>query len=165
MQCRYGFDELDRLDSVNGGTAPAFVPGGMPLAQVGNGDETQYLHGDQLGSVRLITDADGETIGTATYSAFGERTTSGASSTLGFAGEYEDTESGLVYLRARYYDPASGQVDIEPSGRGTHLPGGVAHSARRIGRNRRHAVGVWWCRRSRLNRRMFEHRTTFTNFP
>lgn len=26
-----------------------------------------------------------------------------------FAGEYRDTESGLVYLRARYYDPTTGQ--------------------------------------------------------
>jgi RHS repeat-associated protein len=28
---------------------------------------------------------------------------------LGFAGEYTDSESGLIYLRARYYDPTTGQ--------------------------------------------------------
>lgn len=27
--------------------------------------------------------------------------------TVGFAGEYTDQESGLIYLRARYYDPAT----------------------------------------------------------
>ena len=28
---------------------------------------------------------------------------------VGYAGQYTDAESGLIYLRARYYDPATGQ--------------------------------------------------------
>jgi RHS repeat-associated protein len=32
-----------------------------------------------------------------------------AGTPFGYAGEYADAESGLVYLRARSYDPATGQ--------------------------------------------------------
>ena len=33
-----------------------------------------------------------------------------ATTTLGYAGQYTDAESGLIYLRARYYDPATAQA-------------------------------------------------------
>ena len=49
-------------------------------------------------------------VGTATYDPYGRLTAStGIRSPLGFAGEYTDAETGFVYLRARYYDPATGQ--------------------------------------------------------
>ena len=32
-----------------------------------------------------------------------------AGTSFGYAGEYADSDTGLVYLRARYYDPATGQ--------------------------------------------------------
>ncbi len=35
--------------------------------------------------------------------------TTGTLSPLGFTGEYTDAETGFVYLRARHYDPATGQ--------------------------------------------------------
>jgi RHS repeat-associated protein len=34
---------------------------------------------------------------------------SGTAPRFGYLGEYTDAESGLVYLRARYYDPSTGQ--------------------------------------------------------
>ncbi|MEW6155761.1 MAG: RHS repeat-associated core domain-containing protein, partial [Actinomycetota bacterium] len=42
---------------------------------------------------------------------YGELATSTGTATtpLRFAGEYTDAETGFVYLRARYYDPATGQ--------------------------------------------------------
>jgi RHS repeat-associated protein len=50
-------------------------------------------------------------VGTFTYDAYGKPTAStGVVSTpFGFAGQYTDAETGFVYLRARYYDPATGQ--------------------------------------------------------
>jgi RHS repeat-associated protein len=69
-----------------------------------------YAHTDQLGSVRLTTDSSGATTGTAQYDAFGLKVSqSGAQPKLGFAGEQMDTESLLVYLRARYMDPTTGR--------------------------------------------------------
>lgn len=49
--------------------------------------------------------------GTFTYGAYGGLTGSTGSQTtpLGFAGEYTEAQSGLQYLRARFYDPVTGQ--------------------------------------------------------
>ncbi|WP_320109509.1 RHS repeat-associated core domain-containing protein [Amycolatopsis mediterranei] len=90
-----------------------YGPGGTPIEQIGATSGTPtYLHADQLGSVRVLTAADGTVANTATYTAYGVRTfgTAGGTTTpFGFAGQYTDAESGLLYLRARYYDPATGQ--------------------------------------------------------
>jgi RHS repeat-associated protein len=86
-----------------------YGPGGLPVEQVGS-SATLWLHHDQLGSTRLVTSAAGVVVGTAIYDAYGSVTAAtGTALPLGFAGEYRDSESGLIYLRARYYDPRTGQ--------------------------------------------------------
>jgi RHS repeat-associated protein len=93
----------------DGATAYVYGPGGLPLEQI-NGSTTYYFHHDQLGSTRLLTDATGATPASYTYDPYGNliATTGSITSPLQFAGEYTDSESGLLYLRARYYDPATG---------------------------------------------------------
>lgn len=58
-----------------------------------------------------MTDAEGEPTATFSYGPFGglEAATGTASTPLGFAGQYTDPETGLQYLRARWYDPVTGQ--------------------------------------------------------
>jgi len=70
-----------------------------------------YLHQDQLGSTRLITDEAASVLGGSTFDAYGKvAAVSGTATTpLGFAGQYTDSESGFQYLRARYYDPGTAQ--------------------------------------------------------
>ena len=70
-----------------------------------------FYHQDQLGSTRAITDPTGAVVATYSYDAYGNTTTPPAaiSNPLKYAGQYQDAESGLYYLRARYYDPATGQ--------------------------------------------------------
>ena len=70
-----------------------------------------FLHSDQIGSTRMVTDLSGVVRGTATYDPYGNQTGSTGSSTspFAFAGQFKDSESSLYYLRGRYYDPASGQ--------------------------------------------------------
>ncbi|MCA1684017.1 MAG: RHS repeat-associated core domain-containing protein, partial [Actinobacteria bacterium] len=84
---------------------------GMPLEQLGTDGVGSYLHHDQLGSVRMITQNGANVMGTFTYDAYGKKTaTTGTATTpFGFAGEYTDAETGFQYLRARYYDPGTGQ--------------------------------------------------------
>lgn len=85
---------------------------GLPLEEVRPDNSTvRYYHHDQLGSTRLVTDGSGATTATFTYDAYGTSTsTSGSVSTpLGYAGQYTDSETGFQYLRARYYDPTTGQ--------------------------------------------------------
>ena len=62
----------------------------------------------------LIDPATGEVVGYATYTLFGKRHWAGMVSTpLLFTGQYEDTESGWVYNRFRYYDPHAGVYNAQ----------------------------------------------------
>jgi RHS repeat-associated protein len=87
-----------------------YGPDGLPVEQI-EGETATYLHHDQLGSTRLLTNASGEAVGKFTYGPYGklEASTGSATTPLGFAGQYTDSETGLQYLRARFYDPATGQ--------------------------------------------------------
>ena len=62
----------------------------------------------------LIDPMTGEVVGYATYTLFGKRHWAGMVSTpLLFTGQYEDTESGWVYNRFRYYDPHAGVYNAQ----------------------------------------------------
>ena len=62
----------------------------------------------------LINPTTGEVVGYATYTLFGKRHWVGTVSTpLLFTGQYEDTESGWVYNRFRYYDPHAGVYNAQ----------------------------------------------------
>jgi RHS repeat-associated protein len=65
-----------------------------------------------------------ESVGSATYDPYGLLvTSSGTLSPLGFSGQYTDTESGLIYLRARYYDPVTAQfMTVDPALAATGQP-------------------------------------------
>ena len=92
-------------------------PGGLPLEQVTGSSVTYYTH-DQLGSTRLLTNASGASVGTYTYTPYGTVTshTGAVSTNLQFAGQFTDNETGLQYLQARYYDPATAQfVSVDPA--------------------------------------------------
>ncbi len=82
-----------------------------PIAHVTSGGAVRYYHQDALGSTRVLSDDRGATVGAFSYAPYGLLAASSGTETtrLGFAGEYTDAESGLQYLRARYYDPATGQ--------------------------------------------------------
>jgi RHS repeat-associated protein len=88
-----------------------YGPEGLAIEQISAEEVPSYLHRDQLGSTRAITEAGGEVTGTFSYGPFGSPSagTGSATTPLGFAGEYTDAETGLQYLRARFYDPATGQ--------------------------------------------------------
>ncbi len=86
-------------------------PGGLPVEEIRPDNVTvRYYQHDQIGSTRLITDPTGANIGTANYDPYGKvSSTTGVTTPLGFSGQYTDTETGYQYLRARYYDPNTGQ--------------------------------------------------------
>jgi RHS repeat-associated protein len=91
-------------------TSYLYGPGGRPYATISPGGTVNYLHHDQLGSTRLITTPTGTITGSATYTEFGQLASStGTLSPIGYAGQYTDKETGHQYLRARYYDPATGE--------------------------------------------------------
>jgi RHS repeat-associated protein len=67
-------------------------------------------------STDVITDTNGAVTGTASYEPCGKVTSNtGARSAFGFSGNWTDPSTGLVYLRARDYDPATGQfLTVDP---------------------------------------------------
>jgi len=65
-----------------------------------------------LGQVTSETNTQGKSA-TFVYDAFGNVISGGFSSPFMYCGEYLDIESGMYYLRARYYNPATGRFLTE----------------------------------------------------
>lgn len=97
-----------------------------PIAQIDQStDDAIYFHSDILGSVRATTDESGATLGTQTFSEYGSVLTSSGSmgTAFGFTGNWTDEDTGLVHLRARDYDPTTGQfVTVDPALEDTRQP-------------------------------------------
>ncbi len=94
----------------NGNSKAVYYWGRDIIAQRTNSVTEYYLYDEKntiIGGVNL-TD-------TAKYSAFGERRTADpfVYNPFGYTGEYTDKESGLIYLRNRYYDPSLGRFITE----------------------------------------------------
>jgi RHS repeat-associated protein len=112
---RFAWDMAQTLPLLlaDGETQFIYGPNGRPLEQVGADGRVLWFHQDQLGSTRALTNNSGKKLVSYRYSAFGQRLprTPGKepATPLLFAGQYTDAESGFQYLRARYYDPATGQ--------------------------------------------------------
>jgi RHS repeat-associated protein len=104
--------------------------GDQAVEQINPDGSVEFFHHDQIGSIRLITDS-GSTVhklATATYDAYGKTTgITGTLSHLGYAGQYTDPETGVQYLRARYFDPGTGQfLGRDPLAQLTRDPFGYA---------------------------------------
>lgn len=84
---------------------------GLPIEQISSAGAVTYLHHDQQGSTRLLTGSTGTVTGSTTFDAYGNKTGSTGTSTtpLGYDGQYTSSDTGLIYLRARVYDPATAQ--------------------------------------------------------
>ncbi len=105
---------------------------GLPTAQYLPGPDApvermtatgaQYYHADGLNSIVAATDQTGATAGTQRFDAWGNVLAStGSIPHYGYTGREPD-ETGLVYYRARYYDPSIGRfTQRDPSG----LRGGI----------------------------------------
>ncbi len=83
---------------------------GAGLSAMKQASAWSYYLADGLGSTMAVVDASGAVQKSYQYDVYGEVT--GGSGSLanefGFAGQQTDASTGLQYLRARYYDPASG---------------------------------------------------------
>jgi RHS repeat-associated protein len=107
-----------------------YGPGNLPIEQINSSTGTVlYLHHDQAGSTRMLTSATGTKEAAFTYDAYGYTTgTTGTAKTpLGYDGQYTSTDTGLIYLRARVYDPATAQfMSVDPIVETTRAPYGYA---------------------------------------
>ena len=112
---------------------------GLAYATTAAGTSVAHVyHQDGLGTVRALTDAAAALSDTYRHDPFGlDAGHQGPSpQPFGYTGQQVDAETGLVYLRARYYDPGLGRfLQRDP------YPGGVrqfsAGESGRCGRKRR----------------------------
>jgi len=66
---------------------------------------TSYYLGDHLGSTRKVLDSSRATVFSSDYEPFGRPYSPSGSEAYRYTGEKHDDPTGLVYLRARQYDP------------------------------------------------------------
>jgi RHS repeat-associated protein len=84
------------------------------LAEV-NGAQVTYDHTDGLGSPVAQTNASGVLLSRTRYEPYGAAA-SGKAGAIGFSGHANDSETSLVYMQQRYYDPAAGRfLSIDPA--------------------------------------------------
>jgi RHS repeat-associated protein len=102
-----------------------YGPENLPIEQIPETGETLYLHHDQQGSTRLLTNTKGKTETEYTYNPYGTINASKGTATtpLRYDSQYTNTDTGLVYLQARVYDPKTAQfLSIDPALEATGEP-------------------------------------------
>ncbi len=125
------FLEAEHLESVydNNHELQASYLRGIVVDEIINGFERNgtdklkniTFHHDQVNSVVALTDHNGSSVQIAEYGPFGESLNIAGSSqnAMQYTGRENDSESGLYYYRARYYDPQIGRfISEDPIGFG-----------------------------------------------
>ena len=119
----FAYDGDNLIEETNSsGTVVARYSQGLnvdePLAML-RSSTTSYYQADGLDSVSSLSNAAGALAQTYTFDSFGNQTASSGSLTNSFryAGREFDAETGLYYMRARYFDPATGRfLNEDPTG-------------------------------------------------
>ena len=109
------FDDVDLIEELDAsGTVLArYTPSGAvdePLAMLRSGT-TSYYEQDGLESVTSLSNPAGALANTYTYDSFGKLTASTGTITnsLRYTSREFDSETGLYFNRARYFDPVNGR--------------------------------------------------------
>ena len=130
----YDGDNLRQSKTVNGSTVNHLLDGANVVADIYPDSTNIYVYGNGVelfktggqtsrytksyrGDVTAVTTGDTKT--EYFYDAFGNKQTDTDTSTNPFeyCGEYFDDETGLIYLRNRYYDPTIGRFITEDPAR------------------------------------------------
>lgn len=139
-----GYDLSQSLPQVIKNGATRFVSGPTgPLEEI-TGTTVRYFHQDQIGSTVALSDQTGATVSSFDYDAYGNPKGSAPAvpTIYGYAGQITDSHTGLQYLRARYYDPSTGQfLTRDPLVAATRLAYGYT-----LGDplNSSDPTGLWW---------------------
>ena len=145
----YGYDALGRMVTRTGsaGTTPvSYLGTGTLLASDGTSRYSYDPSGAMTGEgpaaggagYAVMTDQHGDVAaafaptssassleGSSSYSPYGTVTASGSMPGAGYQGDYTDPATGLVYMNARWYDPATGGFVSGDTAGGTPVPSSV----------------------------------------
>ncbi len=88
----------------------------MEILTMERGGQTYFYHANAIGSVAALTDSSGNAVCAYTYDSFGRtQPCTAVTNPFAYAGREYDSESGLYYMRARYYDPVTGRfASVDP---------------------------------------------------
>jgi len=107
------WDGWDLLSETTGSVTTTYlVPDGL-VWSFSRGEDVFQVHTDALGSVRVVTDSDGDVVARFEYSAWGELLPGSFDSVglalrfVGALGVRTDLETGLLWMRHRWYDASS----------------------------------------------------------
>lgn len=82
-----------------------------------------YYYTDAQGTVLATTDGAGNVVSMSDYAPYGAKVLGESSNGPGYTGHVSDADEGLIYMQARYYDPAIGRfIAVDPE---KPLPGKV----------------------------------------
>lgn len=99
-------DSFETKAIVSGSTTNTsyyFVNGQLIAKKDSSGAKT-YFHNDHLGSATLVTNQAGTLVENTTYDPWGQVLSGGTASKFLYTGQEKDSETGLHYYNARYYD-------------------------------------------------------------
>ena len=100
------YDNANIIEELCGNDTNKYYRG---IGIIKNGDGLYYLYNGQ-GDVAMLTNADGAVVASYTFDAYGNaQQDNTVYNPFGYRGEYVDSETGFIYLRARYYDPTTGR--------------------------------------------------------
>ncbi|MGB9619695.1 MAG: RHS repeat domain-containing protein [Armatimonadota bacterium] len=122
-------------ESVEGGATIYYIrePGGFLIARLHPTDGVRYYHFDELGSTRLLTDADGDITDRYAYDAYGSLLSHDCYSgsveqsyqyvgQLGYYTHWMEPDFGLLQLGVRFYDPEVGRFTQRDPMQNDHAP-------------------------------------------
>ncbi|OOG62334.1 hypothetical protein B0E46_12925 [Rhodanobacter sp. B04] len=99
-----------RLLSVMGGLA-------VLMAAAAHAGSVTYVYTDPQGTPLAEADASGNITATYDYAPYGSQALGTPPNGPGYTGHVNDPDTGLVYMQARYYDPAVGRfISVDPVG-------------------------------------------------
>ena len=123
VSTRYTYDNGGRIILKEDGAQTAtYIWGGdrLLIKKLASGAQYYYLYNGH-GDVVQITDSAGNIVNSYEYDEWGNITsqTEGIENEFKYAGQTYDSETGLYYLRARYYDPTTGRFISKDNNEGS----------------------------------------------
>ena len=118
---KFVYDDADVVRDLdgNGATVADYLngPGIDNKLRQATGGTASYFITDHLSTTRALTDASGNIASSLGYDSYGNLTSGSASTRYAYTGREIDSDVGLIYYRARWYDPQQGRfISEDPIG-------------------------------------------------
>ncbi|MDE2156609.1 MAG: hypothetical protein KGJ32_12055 [Xanthomonadaceae bacterium] len=89
----------------------------LTCASMAHAGTVTYVYTDPQGTPLAEADASGHITATFDYAPYGTQALGTPPNGPGYTGHVNDPDTGLVYMQARYYDPAAGRfLSVDPLG-------------------------------------------------